>query len=270
MTRTIEDLALVFQVIVGEDADDPMTSRARGRTIPDYRKALVRDGLKGARLGVLRDAYERPTTDSEIVQVFTRALDDLRAAGAEIVDGLTFERPQRTQGAGTCRGFKYDINEYLALRGVKSPVRNLDEIVASPVFGQFPTSVQSRLKAAQSSNPQGPGSEACKADVAYREAFGAALTRAMDDGRIDAFIYPTWSNPPRLIGDMESPAGDNNQVHSPTSGFPALNVPMGYTRNNTLPIGMTLLGRAWDEARLIRLAYAYEQATRHRRPPGIR
>ena len=268
MTRTVEDLATVFQVIAGEDPEDPMTARARGRAIPDYRKSLVRDGLKGARIGILRAAYERPTTDAEIVEVFTKALDDLKTAGAEIVDGINFERPQG--GGGGCRGFKYDINEYLASRGQKAPVRTLDDIMASPLLSQLPESVQGRLKQSASANPQGPDSEACKANAAYREAFGAALTRVMDEARLDALVYPTWSNPPRLIADMKSPAGDNSQVHSPTSGFPALNVPMGYTRDNTLPIGMTLLGRAWDEARLIRLAYSYEQATHHRRPPVLK
>jgi Asp-tRNA(Asn)/Glu-tRNA(Gln) amidotransferase A subunit family amidase len=72
---------------------------------------------------------------------------------------------------------------------------------------------------------------------------------------------------PRLIGDLQTPAGDNSQVYSPTSGFPAINVPMGFTRNGTLPAGMTIFGRAWDEATLIKLAYAYEQATHHRKAP---
>ena len=268
MTRTVEDMTIVFQVIVGEDPEDPVTARSRGRAVPDYRASLVKEGLKGARIGILRAAYETPSTDPEIVQVFTKALDDLRAAGAEVVDGITVDRPQRTQGAGTCRGFRYDIDDYLKTRGALAPVHSLDEIIASPSFAQFPTSVQGQLKQrGQGAAGQGPGSDACKADAAYREAFGAAVTKAMDAAKLDAFVYPTWSNPPRLIGDLKSPHGDNSQVFSPTSGFPALTVPMGYTRDAALPAGMTFFGRAWDEARLIRLAYAYEQATHHRRPP---
>ncbi len=81
-------------------------------------------------------------------------------------------------------------------------------------------------------------------------------------------MYPTWSNPPRLIGDLNSPDGDNSQIFSPRSGFPAINVPMGYTRNATLPAGITFLGRAWSEATLIKLAYGYEQATHHRHAPS--
>jgi amidase len=111
-------------------------------------------------------------------------------------------------------------------------------------------------------------SDACKADAAYREAFGAAITKVMDEQKLDALVYPTWSHPPRLIADSQMPTGDNSQIYSPNSGFPAISVPMGYTRDNRLPAGMTILGRAWDEATLIRLAYGYEQATKHRKPPA--
>ena len=89
----------------------------------------------------------------------------------------------------------------------------------------------------------------------------------MDTARLDALIYPTWSNPPRLIGDLNTPAGDNNQFFSPSTGFPAITVPMGYT-GGTLPAGLQFFGRAWSEPALLRFAYAYEQATHHRRPPA--
>jgi Asp-tRNA(Asn)/Glu-tRNA(Gln) amidotransferase A subunit family amidase len=87
----------------------------------------------------------------------------------------------------------------------------------------------------------------------------------MDAQTLDAFVYPTWSNPPRLIGDLNTPHGDNSQVFSPVTGWPAINVPMGYTRG-ALPIGITFFGKAWSEPALIGLAYSYEQAARHRRP----
>ena len=89
----------------------------------------------------------------------------------------------------------------------------------------------------------------------------------MDSLKLDAFVYPTWSNPPRLIGDLNSPGGDNSQIFAPFTGFPAVNVPMGFSRGGTLPAGVTFFGRAWSEAEMIKLAYAYEQATHHRRPP---
>ncbi len=267
MARTVDDAVRVFQVIVGEDPEDPVTARSRGRKIPNYATSLVRAGLTGARVGILRQAYERPnqTVDDEVVKVFSTALDDLKKAGADVIDGITIERVQRQQGAGTCRGFKYDINDYLASRGQKAPVHSLEEILAS---GRFDPSVANRLKQAQSGNAgAGPDSEACKAEASYREAFGAAITKVMDEQKLDALVYPTWSHPPRLIADTQMPTGDNSQIYSPSSGFPAITVPMGYTRGS-LPAGMTLLGRAWDEERLIRLAYSYEQATKHRRPPA--
>ncbi len=269
MTRTVADAVAVFQVIVGEDPDDPMTARSHGREVPNYAASLVRDGLKGARIGVLRQAYERATlpVDEEIAKVFAKAIDDLKAAGADIIDPAPVDLSgvRRAQGSGTCRGFKFDINEYLAKQGDRVPVHNIDEILAS---GKFHNSVRARLEQAQRSTPQGPESDACHADAAYREAFGAAVVKAMDGLKLEAFIYPTWSQPPQLIGAADQQqAGDNSQVFAPTSGFPAINVPMGYTRG-TLPIGMTIFGRAWSEATLIELAYAYEQATRHRRPPA--
>ena len=88
----------------------------------------------------------------------------------------------------------------------------------------------------------------------------------MDSLQLDALAYPTWSNPPRLIGDLNTPHGDNSQLFSPSTGFPAITVPMGYTRGG-LPAGLQLLGRAWSEPTLFGLAFAYEQATRHRHAP---
>ena len=95
-----------------------------------------------------------------------------------------------------------------------------------------------------------------------------AVTAVMDTLQLAAFVYPTWSNPPRLIGDLNTPHGDNSQFFSPTTGFPAIQVPMGYTRDGKLPAGVTFFGRAWDEMTLISLAYSYEQHTKHRHPPA--
>jgi Asp-tRNA(Asn)/Glu-tRNA(Gln) amidotransferase A subunit family amidase len=282
MGRTVEDVAAVFQVIAGDDPDDPATAAARNRARVDYRAALQRDGLRGARIGVLRQAYVRSTagppaagaappsdtTDQEIVSVFARAVADLELAGATVVDPATIEGLEdirRPQGIGPCMGFKYDINRYLAGHGDRVPVKSLAEIIKS---GRFHPSVQRRLEQAEQGPANGPDSPECQADMAYREQVRRAVLETMDALKLDAFVYPTWSNPPRLIGDLNSPHGDNSQFFSPTTGFPAIQVPMGYTRGSTLPAGMTIYGRPWSEATLFRLAYAYEQATRHRRPPA--
>jgi len=92
-----------FQVVVGEDPDDPVTAASRGRAIPKYADSLVKDGLKGARIGILRQAYERDTTDPEVVQVFMRALDDLRKAGATIVDPAQIEAVRQDGRRGLVR-----------------------------------------------------------------------------------------------------------------------------------------------------------------------
>lgn len=144
----------------------------------------------------------------------------------------------------------------------------MPDLAAILESGKFHPSVQKRLEDSEKGPENGPDSEACQADSAYRQQFRDAVLRTMDRLKLDAFVYPTWSNPPRLIGDLNTPAGDNSQVFSPVTGFPAINVPMGYTRGGRLPAGMTFYGRAWSEAQLIRYAYAYEQATRHRRPPA--
>lgn len=267
MARTMEDAVAVFQVVVGEDAADPATAASRGRTRQDYAAALVRGGLRGARIGVLRQAYERDTTDAEIVQVFRAALADLERAGAQIVDPATVEgldQIRRQEGTPPCGGFKYDINRWLAGHGSRVPVRNLEEIIKSR---RFHPSVQLRLERAQEAPEHGPESPACEAERAYRDRVRAAVLKTMGALKLDAFVYPTWSNPPRLIGDLNTPHGDNSQFFSPVTGWPAIQVPMGYTRGGLLPAGITFFGRAWSEATLIRLAYAYEQATRHRRPP---
>jgi Asp-tRNA(Asn)/Glu-tRNA(Gln) amidotransferase A subunit family amidase len=266
MARTIEDAVAVFQVIVGEDPNDPATAASRGRARENYAAALQRDGLRGARIGILRQAYERDTTDPEIVEVFMRAVEDLRRAGATVVDPARvegLENIRRAQGAGPCMGFKYDINRYLAAHGDRVPVKSLAEIVKS---GRFHPTVQRRLEQAEQGAENGPETPACKAEQEYREQVRAAVIKTMDALKIDAYVYPTWSNPPRLIGDLNTPHGDNSQFFSPTTGFPSIQVPMGYTRG-VLPAGITFFGRAWSESTLIKLAYAYEQATHHRRPP---
>jgi amidase len=280
--RSVEDVVAVFQAIVGEDPDDPATAAARGRPRESYAQALRRDGLKGARIGVLRQAYERSTagpvaagttaprdtTDPEIASVFMTAVADLRRAGAVIVDPATVEgldAIRRPQGTGPCMGFKYDINRYFASHGDRIPMKSLAEVVAS---GRVHPSVRRQLEQTEQGPANGPDTPACQGETVYREQVRAAVLKTMEALTLDAFVYPTWSNPPRLIGDLNSPHGDNSQFFSPTTGFPSIQVPMGYTRGGMLPAGITFFGRAWAEATLIKLAYAYEQATHHRHPPA--
>ena len=268
MARTVEDATTVFAVIAGEDPNDPVTKAAPSHLPQNYAGALDRNGLRGARIGILREAYERDSADPETVDLFLSAVEELRHAGAVMVDPAKvegLEELKRQRDLGSCMGFQYDLNRFLAARGDQVPFKTLAAIIQS---GKFHPSVEYRLKEAEKGPENGPGSPACEADRAFREQVRQAVLRTMERLKLDAFVYPTWSNVPRLIGDLNTPAGDNSQFFSPVTGFPAINVPMGFTRGGTLPAGLTIYGRPWSEATLLKIAYGYEQATHHRHPPA--
>jgi Asp-tRNA(Asn)/Glu-tRNA(Gln) amidotransferase A subunit family amidase len=266
MARTVADAVAVFQLVVGEDPDDSVTARSRGRLVPNYAQSLDAAGLRGARIGVLRQAYESATTDAEVVRIFERALDDLRKQGATVVDSAfvpELDSLRRAQ-SGACNTFKYDLNAFLGARAARVPVKNIDDVVRSR---RFHPSIEKRLETAQAVEGTPDETPGCRSRDLFREGLRQAVVRMFDRLRLDAVVYPSWSNPPRLIGDLNTPHGDNNQLFSPSTGFPAITVPMGYTRGGALPAGLQFFGRAWSEPTLIKFAYAYEQATRHRRPP---
>jgi Asp-tRNA(Asn)/Glu-tRNA(Gln) amidotransferase A subunit family amidase len=267
VTRTVADTAAVLQVIAGEDPRDPATAAGRGHVDASYAASLRLDGLKGARLGVLHQAYDTPTLDHEVDAVFRGALGELRNLGAEVLDPVEVDGLDALRAAqvGGCNQFKYDLNQYLAGLGDKAPMHTLEDIVKSR---RFHPSIQVRLESAQAADDVPGQTAGCRSREEFRTRLRAAVVKLMDAAELDALVYPTWSNPPRLIGDLNTPGGDNSQLFAPSTGFPAITVPMGYTRAGTLPAGLQLLGRAWSEATLLRLAYAYEQATHHRHPPA--
>jgi amidase len=268
MARTVTDAVAVFQIVVGYDPNDAVTEVSRSRTVPDYAKSLQRDGLKGARLGVMPQAYLTATTDTEVVRVFTRAVSDLRRSGATVLDSVVIPELDslRRLTAGGCNPFKFDLERFLASRNDTTlPVKTVAELIRSR---RFHPSVEVRLTTAQAESLPPERNPGCAARDRFREGLRTAVLRAMDENRLDAFVYPTWSNPPRLIGDLNTPHGDNNQLFSPSTGFPAVTVPMGYTRG-VLPAGLQFFGRPWAEETLIRLAYSYEQSTRWRKPPVL-
>jgi amidase len=259
LTRTVEDAVRVLDVIAGYDPADPITSRSQGRMPDSYLDGLDVDGLKGARIGVFR-WYMRPdSTDPDVLSAVEDALADLRAGGADLID--PFEIPGLDLSGSTwCEVFRHDVEAYLATRGPDVPVHTLDEVLAA---GPFAPDVESGLRfAAEWDEPPCPDLYTHPPNVEFREA----ILAAMDGAGVNAVVYPTWSFPARKIGDMESPAGDNSQMLSPQSGLPAIQVPIGFTKDG-LPVGMTLVGRLFGEPELIRMAYAYEQQTRRRRPP---
>ncbi len=267
MARTVADAVAVFNVVVGSDPADTVTAPADAKRDADYSTYLRRGSLKGARIGILRQAYERATLDPEVTAVFERAVAALRAAGATIVDTArvdSLEAIQRRQQGG-CNRFRADLERYFAARGPNAPVKTIDEILRSRRY--HPT-VEQRLRDASQVTELPEASAGCQSRERVRTALRTAVLQLMDSLQLDALVYPTWSNPPRLIGDLNTPHGDNSQLFSPATGFPAITVPMGYTREQQLPAGMTFFGRPWSEGKLIALAFDYEQSTRHRRAPA--
>ncbi|MBL0940217.1 MAG: amidase [Gemmatimonadaceae bacterium] len=266
MARSMADAVRVFDVIAHSDAADTVTVSADSKRAPTYLTALARGSLRGARIGVLRQAYERPTLDTAVRRVFEQAVRDLRAAGAVVIDTVlvdSLDSIQRRQQGG-CNRFKADLERYLAARAPNAPVRTIDDIVRSRRF--HPT-VEQRLRDAAQATEMPENAAGCRSREQVRAAMRVAFDAMMDGQKLDAVVYPTWSNPPRRIGDLNTPHGDNSQVFSPSTGYPAITVPMGYTRGGVLPAGMTFMGKAWSEYRLMQLGYDYEQATRHWKAP---
>jgi amidase len=261
MTRTVEDAARVLDVVAGHDPDDAATAAADGRVPETYTAFLDEGALRGARVGVVRRLANRDGADAEVLAVFDAALAALRAAGATVIDPVALPVMDSVR-VTLCSSFRRDLEAYIAERRPDLELRTLAAIVES---GRYHASVERRLHAALDDGDAGDPAR-CRAAAESADRFRAGLRAALAEHALDALVYPTWSNAPRLVGDLTTPAGDNSQTPAPPAGFPAITVPMGWVRGALL-VGLQFLGDAWTEPRLIALAYAYEQATRHRRPP---
>jgi Asp-tRNA(Asn)/Glu-tRNA(Gln) amidotransferase A subunit family amidase len=264
MARTVADAVAVFDVIVGYDPADPATAASRGRPARRHADFLDASALRGARVGVLRQWSNRDGADAEVLSRFDEALDVMRRAGATVVDSVIIpEHEEIPRGERWCRRFKADINAYLGSLGPGAPVTSLADVLRSRRY--HPT-VQPRLEFFQGIALPPDEDPGCARARENQQRLRAGVRRELAAHRLDAFVFPTWSNPPRLIGDLNTPHGDNSQDLAPHTGFPAITVPMGYVRDG-LPVGLQLLGDAWTEPTLVALAFAFEQATHHRRPP---
>ncbi|WP_414664168.1 amidase family protein [Horticoccus sp. 23ND18S-11] len=283
MTRTVTDLAVLLDAIVGTDPADPATLRATDHIAPTYTAALKRDALKGARLGVLRQVFTAKVTDPRILAHFEATLAELKAAGAEIIDPFTVSAIEGLPRAPqTPARRKADMIKFLADHpGIPYPTPQAmaDSRLAHPLH-------QTALESYAAAGPVETDPATLKG-LEVEEAYRVAFTAAMNAGRIDAVIFPTWAQLPVVNGDRNTqlmtdtpkpvPAGATAAPGAVTGlgssltfvgstlQWPALSVPSGYLGAN-LPVGLQILGRAWDEARIIGYAFAYEQATRHRRP----
>lgn len=264
MARTVADAVAIFDVIAGYDPADPATRATRDRPPLRYATFLDSAALRGARIGVLRQWSDRESADPAIRHRFEEALEAMRRSGAAVVDSVMIPEMDELRRSGLwCRRFKADINAYLATLGPGAPVTSLVAIIAS---GRFHPSIRARLEYFDAITDPPDREPGCIRARASQELLRAAVRRELVAHGVDALVFPTWSNPPRLIGDLNTPHGDNSQDLAPHTGFPAVTVPMGYVGDG-LPVGLQILGDAWSEPRLIGLAYAFEQATRHRRPP---
>ncbi len=269
--RTVADAAAVLGALAGVDARDPATQASAGKWQSDYVKYLDLNGLRGARIGVPRDGYfgYSPKADA----VVNQALEALRGGGAVIVDSVkipNFDRAALTAAEliVLLYEFKAGVNAYLASVAPGAQVRTLDDVIQFnkrnpreniPFFGQ------ELLERAQAKGDLTEAEylealEKCRR-LAGKEGFDAV----MDEQQLDAMIAPTTT--PAWPVDLVN--GDQFRGSSAKSaalvGYPLVSVPAGAAMG--LPVGLTFMGRAWSEPTLIKLAYAFEQATKARRPP---
>jgi amidase len=270
MARTVTDLAKLLDVMVGYDSEDPIT--ARGVThIPDtFTKFLDEGGLKGVRLGVLRESIglnaEPDSEDFEKVSaVFDKAVADLRAAGAEIVDPIAIPKikellAKRSGGPGdTDESFK----NYFG-RSANPPFKTPEEVIAAPEFAKVVKRSQDRFK-------RRPDATKHYESLKAQDQLMTNFLKVMADHNLDAIIHKAVEHQPTLIKDGIAPPFVDQKGAPHLNTFlvyvPTIVVPAGFTSDN-LPAGLCFIGRPYDDSNLVKFAYAYEQATHHRRPPS--
>jgi amidase len=268
IARTVADAAILLGAMVGADGDDPTTTSSRGKFYRDYTKFLDPKGLVGARIGIPRELYFGYSDRSD--EVTETAIKKMRRLGAEIVDPANIPTAKR-MGDGELDvllyEFKADLNRYLAGLA-KSKVRSLKDVIefnkkhASKELKYFGQDLF--LKAQETT-----GLKSKKYLKALRQTKLLSRQRGIDfvmrKHRLDALVTPTTSPAWTIdLVDGDHGLGGSSQPTA-LAGYPAITVPAGYAFG--LPIGITFMGRAFSEPTLIRLAYAFEQATRHRVPP---
>ncbi len=266
MCRTVEDATRVLQVIAGYDPEDPLSEYSKGEIPPDYTKYLIKDGLKGSRIGVLRELSDN-NPDPEIELLFERAISDMELLGADIIDPVVIPQFSELRQNQWCSEFRKDIESYLAKYVKNDTVKTIEDIIRIGTKSQY-VAARITMFAEHSGRWNEPEIECLDAytDV-KRVAFREAIEEVMDSLQLDAIVYPSWKNKPARIDHFEEEyQGDNNQIIAPHTGQPAFTVPMGFIEGN-LPAGLQFLGRMYDEPTLIKLTYSYEQGTKHRVPP---
>ena len=270
MARTVRDAALLLAALTADAtadaARDPYVAANRGHVERDYTQFCDANGLKGARIGVCRKYFGATEADDYLINL---ALGDLRRLGVTVVDPAdlpSFGKFDASEVLVLSYELKADMNRYLAGRAGAPP--DLAALIAfneqhkreeMPYFGQ------DLFYAAQAKGPLTSPEYLKALDNDHRQARALGIDAVMDKFKLDALVAPTGG--PAWLTDY--PNGDHaiggSSNAAAVAGYPAITVPAGLDYG--LPVGITFFGRAWSEPVLIKLAYAYEQATRHRTPP---
>jgi amidase len=270
MARNVTDLARLLDVIVGYDAEDPVTARGVGHIPDTYRKFLDKNGLKGARLGILRESIGFESDPSspdfaKVTAVFDKALTELRSAGATLVDPIVIPRLKELLAtrANSQSETEAAFKQYFA-RSTKFPFKSFTEMIHSPEFDKVTPISRARLRR--------PLNEATHYQyLIARDELMTQLLKVMADNKLDAIVFKGVEHQPTLIRDGVNPPYRNQWGVPDINTFlvyvPAIVVPAGFTSDN-LPNSITFLGRPYDDGLMIKLAYSYEQSTHHRKPPA--
>jgi len=265
LTRTVEDAAKVLDATVGYDSQDPVTAKSNGSIPTSYTQYLKADGLKGVRIGVVRQLFG-PDSDPQAAKtnaVINQTIANLKRLGAVIVDNVTIPNLDRILAYPSLSSyeFKSSLNDYLA-QHPNAPVHSLQDIIDSG--GYLPSNQQTLIAR---NNIQSLADNPTYQDIIKNRPglTQQSILSALDDNQLDALLYPTATDPPALLTEDQI-TGSANRL-SPYSGFPEISVPAGYTTDG-LPVGFSLLDRAFSEPTLLKLAYSYEQGTQLRLPPG--
>lgn len=274
MARTVKDLAILLDVLVGYDSEDPITALGVGRIPDTYTRILDKNGLQGARLGVLRESIgqgSEPDTEDfrKVTEAFNKAIAELKAAGAQVVDPLVI--PDLKQLIATRYNSGSDAESFRRYfnRSGKAPYQSRAEIRRAPDFQKLLPFQQRRAGGSPSQERLDPSRVGQY--LAARDELTIRVLKVMADHQLDAIVYKSVEHQPTLIRDGINPPYVNHRGAPNLNTFlvfvPAITVPAGFTQDN-LPVGITFQGRPYSEGTVIRLAYAYEQATLHRTPPS--
>jgi Asp-tRNA(Asn)/Glu-tRNA(Gln) amidotransferase A subunit family amidase len=265
IARTVEDAARALTVMAGYDPEDPITALGWQR-VQTYHAFLDANGLNGARIGVLRDLLGDEAVHQEVNAVVERVVERMTDAGATMVPirirnfAELNEDTQLTQFE-----FKVAFDAYLASLGPDAPVKTLREFIET---GQFHGSIRGVLEGYQRAG-DGLNSAEYKERWLRRDALRLAVMNVMAENRLDAILYPHQK---RLVVPIGAEQVERNGVLSNSTGLPAITFPGGFSAPTEhapigVPVGIELLSVEWSEPMLIKLAFAYEQLAKIRKPP---